>query len=915
MLAGVAGIGAIALAAKSAISTFTDFEKSIANAASVTGATGEVFEETKKHITAVSKELGETTVFSASQAANAFYDLASAGYDVANMTKAELKPILDLAAATQNDLAKTTTVVTSTLGQFGLKMDSSSRIADVFAKTIGSSKATINALENSLKYVGPIAKSMGMEIEDVNAILGNLYNAGFKGEQAGTALRGAFARLLNPTTAVIDQLAAMGLTLDDVDPTTRDFADILDTLTAAGMDTASAMALFGVEAAPAMLALTENTDGIRELEAALSDAGGTAETMATQQLDTLSGSMALLKSALEGASITIGEALGPYIRLLAEWLTRVIPPVMKLGAELKKKLTPAFEKLRDFLKDVIPRVKDLVKHFAQKLQPAFKSVQKIAKSLGKIFGTLTADLGSNEDAFSTLTSIVNVAADVLNWIAGVIEDVVNWFAEHPTITKFAIAIAAAVALITSPVLLLIAAVALLAVAWDKDWLGIKTTTIAVTGLIVDIIKYFLGLVTKFWDEWGDDIIKTVEFIWDAVKLYIELAMAAIKVVIDVAMALIKGDWEGAWDAIKDYVVKVGDAIGEFWDKWGKDVKKFFSDLWKKITEGVTGWASDVITVFTDWAEDVRTGFYDWADSILGGGGVITTWISDFISDIAGWASDVLEVISGWITDAKDAFSGWVDSIIGEDGILTGWFNDVLDLFGGLMNIEFSWPSIPNPFAGIDFCVYIPDWFAKWLGICGEEQVVPPSPDPPSCTSHGDCSSQGGDDGGGGCSSQDGDEDGCPTYTAPCTSQGGCSSYTPGCDGQPDAPGEDVCPTFTPLPEPDDPHCPTEGCGCDGKSDDGGDDGCSGQVCNNKGGCPGQPDYAHGGYIPKDSGVNLHAGEFVIPAKGTPVLTSGGRGCDNFSINYKIDKIVGIDDFERRMNQRDRELLRKIRALV
>ena len=80
MLAGVAGIAAVGLAAKNAISTFTDFEAAIANAASVTGATGEVFEETKKHIEAVSRELGETTVFSASQAANAFYDLASAGY-------------------------------------------------------------------------------------------------------------------------------------------------------------------------------------------------------------------------------------------------------------------------------------------------------------------------------------------------------------------------------------------------------------------------------------------------------------------------------------------------------------------------------------------------------------------------------------------------------------------------------------------------------------------------------------------------------------------------------------------------------------------------------------------------------------------------------------------------------------------
>jgi len=110
LLAGAGGIAGVGLATVKAISTFSTFEKAIANAASVTGATGEVFEATKKHIEAVSRELGESTVFSPSQAANAFYDLASAGYDVANMTKDELQPVLDLAAGTQSDLTKTTEV-------------------------------------------------------------------------------------------------------------------------------------------------------------------------------------------------------------------------------------------------------------------------------------------------------------------------------------------------------------------------------------------------------------------------------------------------------------------------------------------------------------------------------------------------------------------------------------------------------------------------------------------------------------------------------------------------------------------------------------------------------------------------------------------------------------------------------------
>jgi len=393
-----------------------------------------------------------------------------------------------------------------------------------------------------------------MELEDNVAILGQLYNAGYDGSKAGNALRSAFATLLNPVGQAADVIEEFSLDITRLNPETNDFADILDYLSDAGFGTTEMFKLFGLEAAPAISALLEKTDGIRELGDALENSVGASAVMASQKLDTLSGSTDLLKSALEGVAITIGKALAPYVRAFVEWMTAMVPVVMKLGGALKEKLMPSFLKLRDFLADVIPQVKALAGHLAEKLQPAFKSVKKIVDSLGKIFGELTSNLGSNKAAFVTLTVVADIVATVLNTVAGAIAAVIGWFAKHPTITKFvAVALAAFVLInplflaLTSTIGLITAALALLAVAWDKDWLGIKTTTIAVTAAISKVISGFLDAITAFWDAHGKAIMKTVSFIWDAIGLNIKITMAAITAVISVAMALIQGDWEGAWD--------------------------------------------------------------------------------------------------------------------------------------------------------------------------------------------------------------------------------------------------------------------------------------------------------------------------------------------------------------------------------
>ena len=292
-----------------AVKMGADFEQSMMNAASVSGATGEEL----KRMEGIARDMGETTVFSARQAADAMYFMASAGWKVNDMGKA-IKPILDLAAATQSDLAFATDTVVASLNQFQLGSEGAERVTNVFAAAIGNSQATMEKLNASMRYVGPLFNSLGKEVEEAAATLMVLYNAGYDASMAGTALRMGMVKLMDGTRKTTDALARLGLTLKDVDPTTMHFADIIEILGERGAKTKDVIDIFGVRAGPAFAALiAQGGDAIRKFE---KDITGTdaAARMAEMQINTLKGSFKLLTSALTEAAIQIFKILGPGLK-------------------------------------------------------------------------------------------------------------------------------------------------------------------------------------------------------------------------------------------------------------------------------------------------------------------------------------------------------------------------------------------------------------------------------------------------------------------------------------------------------------------------------------------------------------------------------------------------------------------------
>lgn len=325
---GLAGMGVAALRAS------MNYDQALTNSMSVTGLFGQEAAKAKKEADALAQQLGRETSFSAKEAADAMYDLASKGYQVTTWAQT-LPPILRLAEATQSDLASTTELVTSTINQFNLSQADAARVADVYAYSIGRSAATQAKLAESMRYVGPVASAVNWSLEQTVATLSRLYDAGFLGEQAGTALRMSLIRLQAPPKEAADALKKLGIT--SVDVAEGGLLQVIEKMNTAGATAGDFSKVFGVEAAAAMLKLRDyvqpTAKSVQNLTKDMENAGGTAERISKEQLNTAAGQWKILRSSVEGVAIAIGKFALPGFQSLTHALQS---PVNKLTEFLDK---------------------------------------------------------------------------------------------------------------------------------------------------------------------------------------------------------------------------------------------------------------------------------------------------------------------------------------------------------------------------------------------------------------------------------------------------------------------------------------------------------------------------------------------------------------------------------------------------
>lgn len=332
----VAEFGAKAIAAASvaatavgkyAIDVGSNFDSAMANVAAISGATGESLDALRDK----AKEMGAKTKFSASESADAFTYMAMAGWKTEEMLNG-IDGIMNLAAASGEDLALTSDIVTDALTAFGLQASDSAHFADVLAAASNSANTNVSMLGGSFKYVAPVAGALGYSIEDVSVALGLMANSGIKAEQAGTSMRAMLTRLAKPTKEVQEAFASLGMdaadAIQNADGTMKPFSETMQILRdkMAGLSEAEkanvAAAIAGQEAMSGMLAIVNASDSdFEKLTSAIANADGTAQSMADTMINNLNGAITILKSATEGFGITLYETFSGPAQKTIETLT------------------------------------------------------------------------------------------------------------------------------------------------------------------------------------------------------------------------------------------------------------------------------------------------------------------------------------------------------------------------------------------------------------------------------------------------------------------------------------------------------------------------------------------------------------------------------------------------------------------
>jgi len=299
-----------------AVKTTADFDSSMSKVAAISGATGKDFDDLR----AKAREMGAETKFSASEAADAFQYMAMAGWKTEDMLEG-ISGIMSLSAADGLDLATTSDIVTDSLSAFNLTAKDSGHFADVLAAASTNANTNVSMMGETFKYAAPVAGALGFSIEDVAVATGLMANAGIKGSQAGTAMRGFLTRLAKPTKESATAMDFLDIEIQNADGSMKSLSEILhytkrqfDTLNEAEKAQYAAM-LAGQNGMSGLLAIMNAADSdIEKLEKAVDSANGTAEKMAETMQDNLNGQLTILKSAAEEAAISVGDALVPRIR-------------------------------------------------------------------------------------------------------------------------------------------------------------------------------------------------------------------------------------------------------------------------------------------------------------------------------------------------------------------------------------------------------------------------------------------------------------------------------------------------------------------------------------------------------------------------------------------------------------------------
>lgn len=640
-----------------AIKVAGDFEAGMSKVQAISGATG----EDMKKLENMAKEMGATTMFSARDAADALSYMGMAGWKTEDMM-AGLPGILDLAAAGGTDLALTSDIVTDGLTGLGLTAKDTGMFVDIMAATCANSNTSVEMMGESLKYVGPVAGALGIEMGDLSLAIGLMGNAGIKSGQAGTALRAGLANMVKPTDDAkaamekygvelvknsdgsIDLMGTMNNlrnTLGELDQTTQ--AQILTTI-------------FGKEAMSGWAAIINASEGdFNKLSKAIANSEGKASDMAKTMQDNLKGAIDNMKSAFEGLLITIGQRLIPIFQSLVEGITNVFTWFNNLNPAIQNVIIGVGGFLA-ILGPLLLIVGNVI-IFIVKLSTSISALVTFFSAGGSGAGLLSAAIGALSGPIGIAIGVITalIAVGVLlynNWdtIKAKCSEVWNSIVE--TVTTVWNNIKTSTLEIWSNI------TSTLSSAWDS----IKSVTQPAVNFIKDIVSSAWSFISTTTSTIWNSIKGIIQSVWELIKSIVNLGVEVIKLAITVAWNAIKTVTTTAWNGIKTVIQTVWNAIKPVVTSGANAVKTVVTTVFNAVKSVVTTIWNSIKTV-------IQTAWNGIKSVVSTGANLVRSTISSVFSTLTNImiapfkaAQSVISGILGGITSAINSVTSGIKKV-------------------------------------------------------------------------------------------------------------------------------------------------------------------------------------------------------------------------------------------------------------
>lgn len=665
--------GAVTALGTAAVKTAADFDSAMSQVAAVSGATGSDLEALRDK----AREMGAKTKFSASEAAEAMNYMAMAGWKTGDMLDG-IEGIMNLAAASGEDLATTSDIVTDALTALGLSAADSGHFADILAAASSNANTNVSMMGETFKYCAPVAGALGFTAEDTAEAIGLMANAGIKSSQAGTAMRTMLTNLTGEVKFSGAAFGEMTVQTTNADGSMRSLGDILADCRVAFSQmseserSANAEALVGKNAMSGFLAVMNAAPSdIEKLNSAINNCDGTAEKMATTMQDNLEGQLTILKSQLEELAISFGELLMPAIRTIVGWIQKFVDWLNSMGEGTKK-------------------VVMTVALLAAALGPVLIVIGKVVSAIGTIMTIvpkIAAAINVVKGAFAALnvTMLANPITLIIAAIAALVAAFIYLWNNCEGFRQFWInlwegikqAVTTAWNAITS----------FLSTAWESI-LGIAQTVWgAISGFFTTLWEGITGVFTAAWTSISGvmtTIWNTITSVWQRIYDTISPLLEAFRYLFETIFEAIRILIERAFTAVSQKIQEIWNAIVAFLTPVLEGIKNVFQTIWTAIQSVVTTVLTAIQGVVTTVWNAIKNAVTTVMNAIKGV--VSSAWNS-----IKSMISSVMNTIKSVITSIWNNVKSAIGSIIGQIyTVIHSGFEKAVGYVKGLASQAFNW---------------------------------------------------------------------------------------------------------------------------------------------------------------------------------------------------------------------------------